>query len=265
MEYPLTNIHPNAKIGTNVSIEPFSTIYENVEIGDGTWIGPNVTIMPGARIGKNCKIHPGAVISGIPQDLKFQGEETLTFVGDNTVIRECVTISRGTTDRMQTVVGSDCLLMAYVHIAHDCIIGSNCILANAVQIAGHVVMGDYAILGGNSGVHQFVHIGTHSMTAGGSSVFQDIPPYAKAGRLPLKYYGPNIIGLRRRGFSADTIGTIKDIYHLIYFRGMNMSAAVDEVEKEFSPSPERDEIVSFIRNTRRGLIRGYDTGSAESI
>lgn len=262
MEYPLTNIHPEAKIGEGVQIEPFSSIYENVEIGEGTWIGPNVTVMPGARIGKNCKIHPGAVISGNPQDLKFEGEETLTYIGDNTVIRECVTVNKGTNDRLQTVVGKDCLLMAYSHVAHDCIIGDHCILANAVQVAGHVIIGDYAIVGGNSGVHQFVHIGKHCIIAGGSTVLQDVPPYTKAGRNPLSYHGLNLIGLRRRGFSSEVIEQIKLIYNKLYFEGLNLTMATSSIEELFPESEEKNTIIEFLKASERGLVRGYRSGTA---
>jgi UDP-N-acetylglucosamine acyltransferase len=194
MNNSLTWIHPEAKIASNVVIEPFTTIHRNVEVGEGTWIGSNVTINEGARIGKNCKIYPGAVISSIPQDLKFTGEETITVVGDNTVIREFVTISRGTVDKFKTEIGKNCLVMAYVHIAHDCIIGDNCILVNSVQLAGHVHIDNYAIIGGSSAVHQFVKIGAHAMVSGGSLVRKDVPPFTKAAREPLSYCGINSIG-----------------------------------------------------------------------
>jgi UDP-N-acetylglucosamine acyltransferase len=259
----LTHIHPNAKIGPNVTVEPFSVIYDNVEIGEGTWIGPNVTIMPGSRIGKHCKIFPGAVIGAVPQDLKFDGEETLAIVGDHTVVRECVTINRGTSDRMQTVVGAHCLLMAYVHVAHDCIVGNHCILANAVQVAGHVVIGDHAILGGNSGVHQFVHIGVHAMIAGGSSVLKDVPPYSKAGRDPLRFFGLNLIGLRRRGFTPASIDNMKAAYQYLYFKGLPFSVAIKEAEEALPPSPERDEILDFAKNSKRGLIRAGREGGED--
>ena len=263
MEYPLTNIHPDAKIGEGVQIESFSSIYENTEIGDGTWIGPNVTIMPGARIGKDCKIYPGAVISADPQDLKFEGEETLTYIGDGSVIREYVTVNKGTNDRNKTAVGKNCLLMAYVHIAHDCIIGDNCILANSVQVAGHVVMGDYAIIGGTSGVHQFVHIGKHCIVAGGSTVLQDVPPYSKAGRSPLSYHGLNLIGLRRRGFPAEKIDRIKNMYSKLYSEGLNLTMAINDIEEGFPASEERDTIIEFVRSSERGLIRGYRPGAGK--
>ncbi len=263
MNQPLAYIHPQAKIANNVVIEPFATIHKNVEIGEGTWIGSHVTIMEGARIGKNCKIYPGAVVSGVPQDLKFEGEDTITVIGDNTTIREFVTISRGTKDRFKTVVGSNCLIMAYVHIAHDCIIGDNCILVNAVQLAGHVVVDDFAILGGASVVHQFTHIGAHAILAGGSLVGKDIPPFTKAARYPISYCGINSVGLRRRGFSNDQINQIQDIYRTIYLRGHNNTKAVQLVELEFPATQERDEIINFIKNSPRGIMRGINRNSSK--
>lgn len=257
MNQPLAYIHPEAKIAHNVVIEPFSTIYKNVEIGEGTWIGPNVTIMEGARIGKNCKIFPGAVISSVPQDLKFAGEETTAVIGDNTVIRECVTVSRGTIDKMRTVIGSNCLIMSYAHIAHDCIVGNNCIVVNAVQMAGHVEMGDFAIIGGSSAVHQFVKIGAHAMISGGSLVRKDVPPYVKAAREPLTYAGINSIGLRRRGFTSEQINEVQQLYRILFMSGNNTTEALDKIELEMAPSPERDEIVNFVRNSGRGIIKSY--------
>jgi UDP-N-acetylglucosamine acyltransferase len=255
MNQPLAYVHAGAKIAQNVVIEPFCTIQNDVEIGEGTWIGPNVTIFEGARIGKNCKIFPGAVISAIPQDLKFKGEYSTTEIGDNTVIRECVTINRGTVDKDKTVVGSNCLIMAYVHIAHDCIVGNNVILANCVQLAGHIIVGDHVFIGGTSAVHQFVNIGAHAMVAGGSLVRKDVPPFVKAAREPLSYAGVNSIGLRRRGFSGEAISQIQEIYRILYLSGLNNSAAVDKVEIELSATAERDEIINFIRNSERGIIK----------
>ena len=258
MNQPLSYIHPEAKIASNVVIEPFTTIHKDVVIKEGTWIGSNVTIMEGARIGKNCKIFPGAVISAIPQDLKFEGEETTAVIGDNTVIRECVTINRGTVDRYKTVIGSHVLLMAYVHIAHDCIIGDHSILANAVQVAGHVVMDEYAYVGGMSALHQFVKVGEHAMISGGSLVRKDVPPYIRAAREPLGYSGINSIGLRRRGYSNEKINEIQEIYRVIYLSGMNNSAALDKIELVMAPSKERDEILNFVRTSERGITRGSD-------
>jgi UDP-N-acetylglucosamine acyltransferase len=203
------------------------------------------------------KIFPGAVISAVPQDLKFGGEDTIAVIGDNTVIRECVTINRGTTDKYKTVVGKNCLVMAYVHIAHDCQIGNNCILANALQIAGHVQVDDFAIIGGSTAVHQFVRIGAHVMISGGSLVRKDVPPFSKAAREPLSYCGINSIGLRRRGFSNDKINEIQEIYRTIYLKGYNNSKALDIIELNFSPSRERDEILNFIRSSDRGIMKGF--------
>lgn len=255
-KYQYTNIHPDAKIGKDVIIESFTTIHSNVEIGEGTWIGPNVTIFNGARIGKNCKIFPGSVISAIPQDLKFDEEITTAEIGDNCIIRECCTINRGTTDRNRTVVGNNCLLMAYVHIAHDCIIGNNCILANCVNIAGHAVLGDFVIIEGVAGVQQFVHIGEHSFIASGSNVRKNIPPYIKAARDPLTYAGVNSVGLRRRGFSAETVLQIEDIYRSLYVRGLNVSNAVQIIEQEAPKSKEKETILKFIEDSTKGIIRG---------
>lgn len=209
MNQPLAYVHPGAKIAKNVVIEPFAVIHNNVVIGDGTWIGSNVTIMEGARIGKNCNIFPGSVISAPPQDLKYQGEDTITEIGDNTTIRECVTINRGTSDRMKTVVGNNCLIMAYSHIAHDCVVGNNCIFSNNTTLAGHITVGDYVVMAGMTAVHQFCTVGSHAFVTGGSLVRKDVPPYVKAAREPLSYVGINSVGLRRRGFSAEKIRKFK--------------------------------------------------------
>ncbi len=252
----LSYIHPNAKIGNNVTIEPFSTIYDNVEIGDDTWIGPNVTIFSGARIGKNCRIFPGAVISAIPQDLKFKGENTTAEIGDNTTIRECVTINRGTSDKMKTAIGSNCLLMAYVHVAHDCILGNNIIVANSVNLAGHVEIEDYTILEGLVAVQQFVKIGAHAFITGGSLVRKNVPPFTKAAREPLQYVGINSVGLRRRGFSNETVLEIEDIYRTLYVKGHNVTNALVVIEQEAPASKEKDQILTFIRESKDGIMRG---------
>ncbi|MCI9286223.1 MAG: acyl-ACP--UDP-N-acetylglucosamine O-acyltransferase [Muribaculaceae bacterium] len=257
MNQPLAFIHPDAKIHPSVVIEPFVTIAGNVEIGEGTHICSNVTIMDGARIGKNCKIFPGAVISGQPQDLKFKGEETVAIIGDNTNIRECVTIHRGTASKGKTVVGSNCLIMAYCHVAHDCVVGNNVIMSNAVQLAGEVVVDDFAVVGGGALVHQFCHIGSHVMLQGGALVNKDIPPFVKAGREPIAYAGVNSIGLRRRGYSNETIRDIQEIYRYLYLSGLNNSDAIELIEAELPASKERDEIILFVRNSNRGIIRGY--------
>ncbi len=254
---PLAFVHPEAKIGPDVIIEPFAVVKEDTEIGEGCYIYSHAVIHPGARIGKNCKIFPGAVVSAIPQDLKFQGEYTTSEIGDNTTLREYVTVHRGTKYAYKTVVGSNVLLMAYVHVAHDCIIGDNAILANAVNLAGHVEVGESAIIGGMSAVHQFVKIGRHSIVSGGSVFGKDIPPFIKAARTPVCYAGVNSIGLRRRNFPPETIQNIQEIYRTIYLSGMNTSQALLSIETTFPPTVERDEIISFIRRSDRGVVKGY--------
>lgn len=257
MNQPLAYVHPEAKIHPSVVIEPFVTIGPNVEIGEGTHIYSNVTILEGARIGKNCNIYPGAVISGPPQDLKFKGEDTLAIIGDNTTIRECVTVHRGTASKGKTVVGSNCLIMAYCHVAHDCVVKDNVIMSNAVQLAGEVVVDEFAVVGGGALVHQFCHIGAHVMLQGGALVNKDIPPFVKAGREPIAYAGVNSIGLRRRGYSNETIRDIQEIYRYLYLSGLNNSDAISRIEAELPASKERDEIILFVRNSNRGIIRGY--------
>jgi len=257
MNQPLAYVHPQAKVAKNAVIEPFVNIERNVEIGEGTWIGSNVTIMEGVRIGNNCKIFPGAVIGAIPQDLKYEGEDTTVEIGDNTIIREFVTINRGTKASWKTVIGKNCLLMAYVHIAHDCILADNVILANAVNLAGHIEIGEAAIVGGLSAVHQFVKIGAHVIISGGSLVRKDVPPYTKAAREPLSYAGINSIGLRRRGFSNEKINEIQDIYRVLYVKGHNVSQAVRYIEASWPSSKERDDILYFIAKSTRGVMKGY--------
>lgn len=252
----LAQVHPEAKLGNNVTVEPFTTIYKDVVIGDGTWVGPNVTIMDGARIGKNCRIFPGAVISAIPQDLKFKGEESTAEIGDNTTIRECVTINRGTVDKMRTAIGSNCLIMAYVHVAHDCIIGNNVIIANSVNLAGHVDIEDWAILEGYVGVSQFVRIGAHAFISGQTGVRKNVPPFCKAAREPLSYIGVNSVGLRRRGYSDTSVLQIENIYRTLFVKGLNISNAVNVIELEAPASKEKEQILAFIRNSPNGIMRG---------
>lgn len=260
MIHPHTYIHPNARLAQNVKIDPFTVIHQDVEVGEGTWIGSNVTIMEGVRIGRNCRIFPGAVLGAIPQDLKFDGEKTYVEIGNNTTIREFVTIHRGTADRWKTKVGDNCLIMAYSHIAHDCIIGNNCIMSNSSQMAGHVIMGDWAIIAGVCAIQQFSRIGQHAYIGGGSLVNKDVPPYIKAVRTPLSYGGVNSVGLKRRGFSLQQINQILDIYRIIYNKGMNISQALEYIEEEFPATDERDEIVTFIRESGRGVIKRYTKG-----
>jgi UDP-N-acetylglucosamine acyltransferase len=254
---PLASIHPEAKLGENVTIEPFAFIDKNVEIGDGTLIMSNANIRYGARIGKNCRIFPGAVVAAIPQDLKFQGEETLAIIGNNTTVRECATINRGTNAKKETRIGNNCLIMAYSHIAHDCILNDNIIIGNATQIAGEVEIDDFAILSGGCLVHQFTRIGRNVMIQGGTRFGKDIPPYTIAGREPVSYAGLNLVGLRRHGFSSDKINEIQEIYRYIYQSGFNNSDALTNIEKDFAQTPERDLIVNFIKNSARGIVRGY--------
>lgn len=256
MIHKLANIAPGAKLGKNVTVESFSTVYDNVTIGEGTVIHPNVTIYSGTTIGKNCEIFPGAVVGVRPQDLKFQGEETTVEIGDNTVIRECVTIHRGTSDRMKTTVGNNCLLMTYVHVAHDCFIGNNVILASYVGLSGHVTIHDHAILEGTAVVQQFVGIGEHSFIGGGSLVRKDVPPFVKAAREPLGFAGVNSIGLRRRGFSDEIVKEIEDVYRILYVMNNNISKGVDAVKEQVPQSETRDLILDFIATSDKGIIRG---------
>ena len=256
--HSLSNVHPDAQLGTGVTVGPFSYVEDDVVIGEGTVVHNNVTIFSGSRIGKHCHIFPGAVIGAVPQDLKFAGEYTTAEVGDNTTIREHVTINRGTRAAMKTVVGSNCLLMAYAHIAHDCILGDHIILANNVNLAGHVELEDHVIIEGQVGVQQFVRIGRHSFIAGGSLVRKSVPPYIRAAREPLSYIGVNRIGLQRRGYSIETINAIHEIYRILFVRGLNISNAMTEIEASVPVSEERDEVIRFISsNDRTGIIRSF--------
>ena len=257
MHQPLSYVHPGAKIANNVVIEPFVTIDKNVTIGKGSWIGSNVTVMEGATIGENCRIFPGAVISAIPQDLKFGGEKSEVIIGDNTTIRECVTINRGTKATGKTEIGDNCLLMAYCHVAHDCYIGNNCIIVNGVALGGHITIGDWVIIGGLSAIHQFVHIGSHAMISGGALVRKDVPPFVKAAREPLSFVGINSIGLRRRGFKDEKIQEIQNIYRILFQSNKNTTQAIAKIEAELPASPEKDYIISFIQNSGRGIMKGY--------
>lgn len=252
----LAYIHPKAKIAENVTIEPFASVYADVEIGSGTWIGPNAVIMDGSRIGQNNKIFPGAVVGAVPQDLKYKGEPSLAEIGNNCVIRECVTINRGTEDRMTTKMGDNCLIMAYVHLAHDCILGNGIILANSVGLSGHINIEDFAIIEGMAGAQQFITIGKHTFVGGASQIRKSIPPYIRAAREPVQYIGVNSVGLSRRGFSKETIRHIEDIYRIIFVRGLGMTRALEAVESEIEDTPYRREIVDFIRAQKDGIIKG---------
>lgn len=252
----LANVSKDANIGEGVRIDSFTTIYENVTIGDGTRIHPNVTIYPGTTIGKNCEIFPGAVIGVIPQDLKFEGEDTTVEIGDNTVIRECVTIHKGTKDRWTTKIGKNCLLMTYVHIAHDCIVGDNVILASYVGLAGHNTVEDFAILEGKVGTQQFIRIGAHSFVAGGTLVRKNVPPFVKAAREPIGFAGVNSIGLRRRGYDDEFVKEVEAIYRLLYVMNNTVSKGVEAIKESLPESDLTNQILGFIEDSDKGIIRG---------
>lgn len=252
----LAFVHPKARIGENVTVEPFAYIAGNVVIGEGTWVGPNAVVMDGARIGMRCRIFPGAVISGIPQDLKFKGEETIAIIGNDTTIREGATVNRGTASAGKTVIGDNCLLMAGTHVGHDCILGNYIILGNTTGLAGEVKVEDHAIVSAGTLVHQFSRIGAHVIIGGGARVRIDVPPFIKADRDPLAYMGLNTVGLTRRAFNKERIDEIHNIYRAIYQSGMNNSQALEHVEKNFEPGPDRDYILDFFRKSERGVIRG---------
>jgi UDP-N-acetylglucosamine acyltransferase len=251
----LASIHPNAKIGNNVTIDPFAVIHDNVTIGDNTHIMSNVVVMSFSRIGKSCKIFPGTVIGAIPQDLKYAGEETTVEIGDHTTIRECVTVNRGTKDKWKTSVGSHCLLMAYSHIAHDCFVGDHVILANGVQLAGHVEVGDFAIVGGLCGVQQFTRIGKHAYIGGQSAIRKDVPPFVKAAREPISYMGINVVGLHRRNFPHHQIETISQIYHLLFVGNHSTTSGINLVKEKIPDSEIKSEILHFIQESKIGVIK----------
>lgn len=262
----MSNFHPtavissNAKIADDVSVGPFAVVEGNVEIGSGSAIGPHAVIYDGARIGSNVKIHQGASIANVPQDLKFGNEETFCFIGDNTVVREFCTLNRGTGETGKVSIGKNILLMAYAHVAHDCFIGDNCIIANAVQIAGHVSIDEYAIIGGSSVVHQFTKIGKHVMIGGGIRIPQDVPPFILAAHDPAHFTGLNAIGLRRRGFDADQLTTLKSVYDILYNSKLNVSQAKLRISEEYPDDPLANEVLDFLNKINRGIIRKW-TGS----
>ena len=257
---PLATVSPAAKLGDNIEIGPYAFIDADVEIGDGCRILPHAVIFQYVRMGRNCTVFPGAVVGAIPQDLKYDGEVSYVEIGDNVTIRECATINRGTkaSGKGVTKVGDNTLIMSYVHIAHDCTVGNHCILVSYVGIAGETVVEDWAILGGGAKAHQFAHIGAHAMVGGASKSNKDIPPFVLAGRDPICYCGINLVGLKRRGFDSSLIREIKDIYDTIYFQGYNITDGCSKVEAGFPQTPERDQILSFIKNSRRGIIRAND-------
>lgn len=253
---PLATIHADARIAPGVIIDPFVYVAADVEIGEGTHLYPGAIVLDGARIGRNCRIHSGAVIAGEPQDLKFKGEVTTAVIGDNTVIRESATVNRGTASKGTTIVGSNCLIMAYSHIAHDCVVGDNVIISNASQVAGEVHIDHHAVIGGGSLIHQFCHIGAHVMMQGGSLVNKDVPPYIICARNPISYAGINVVGLRRRGFTSEQISTLQEIYRLIFSSDLNTTDALLAVEADFPPGDLRDEVIDFVRHSHRGILKG---------
>lgn len=253
---PLAHVAEGATLGNGVVVEPFAYIASDVVIGDNTWVGPHATVFDGARIGRNCKIFPNAVVSGIPQDLKFKGEYSTVEIGDGTTLRECVTVNRGTLAKQVTRVGTNCLIMAYAHVAHDCVLHNNVILGNSTQLAGEVEVDDYAILSGGTLVHQFTRVGKHVMVQGGTKVNKDVPPYVIAGREPIMFCGLNVVGLRRRLFPAELIQEIQEAYRLLYREGMNITQGVERIVQEMRPTPELEEIIKFVQRSDRGLLRG---------
>ena len=254
---PLAYIHPDARLGRNVTVEPFACIAGDVQIGDDCWIGPGAVIHDGARIGKGCRIHTAASVSCTPQDLKFAGEATTAEIGDYNDIREYVTISRGTASKGKTVVGSRNLLMAYVHIAHDDVVGSHCVFANRVSLAGEVQVGDWVVIGGHAAVHQWTRIGDHAMVQGGALLGQDVPPYVIVRNDTMRFAGINKFGLSRRGFTPERIGEIHDASRILFQSGLNYQNGCDEVERTIPASEERDRLVEFIRSSQRGIIKPY--------
>jgi UDP-N-acetylglucosamine acyltransferase len=252
-----TVIGKEAMIGNNVQIGNFCTIENDVVIGNNTWIGNNVSILNGARIGEGCQIHSGAVLAGIPQDLKYKGEKTLLEIGDNNLIREFVTINKGTLSKGKTIIGNNNLFMSNAHIGHDCCIGNNCIIGFSVGMAGEVVVGDWVNISGLTAIHQFSIIGDHAMVSGLSRVVKDIPPYITAGRDPLSYVGLNIVGLKRRGFESGKINELKKIYKILFLERRNTSSALELIEGFCEPMMERDRILTFIKESKRGIIKGF--------
>jgi UDP-N-acetylglucosamine acyltransferase len=247
-------VSSKAELGDNVTILPFTIVEDNVEIGDDCTIGPNAVVYNGARIGKRVRIHQSASVSNVPQDLKFANEESLFIIGDDTVIRECVTLHRGTKETGFSRVGNNCLLMAYSHVAHDCTIGNHCILSNGVQIAGHVTIEDYVIIGGMTPVHQFCMVGQHAMVGGGFRVVQDLPPYILAANEPLEYKGVNLIGLRRRGFLLSDIEALKKAYGYIYSNSLNVSQAKEKIMNELGDNELVKNVLDFLGKSKRGLV-----------
>lgn len=258
--HPLATVHPGAKLADSVEVGPYAFIDDNVELGEGCKIYPHATIFSYVKMGRDCSVFPGAVVGAVPQDLKFDGEVSWVEIGDRVTIRECATVNRGTraSGKCVTRIGSDTLVMSYVHVAHDCNVGNHCILVSYVGLAGESDIDDWAILGGGVKVHQFSKIGKHAMVGAGCVVLKDVPPFSLCGRQPICFAGVNLVGLRRRGFDSDSIRTIKDIYDVLYYQGYNFSDAIARIEQGFPPSAERDAIISFVSGSKRGIARASD-------
>ncbi|MCD6376026.1 MAG: acyl-ACP--UDP-N-acetylglucosamine O-acyltransferase [Caldisericaceae bacterium] len=253
--HPTAVVHPEAKLGVEVKIGPYAIIEKEVSIGDGSQIGPHAVIASGATLGKNCRVFKGAVIATEPQDLKFSNEKTFVEIGDNTTIREFATVNRATSHSYYTRVGSNCLLMAYSHVAHDCQIGNFCTIANSVNMAGHVIIGDYVGIGGLTAIHQFVHIGDYSFIGGGLRVSQDVPPYILAAGEPIRFAGLNAVGLRRRGFTREQLNLLKQAYHIVYRENLKLKEAIQKIEQTLEQTAEIQKIVEFLKQSERGIIR----------
>ena len=249
-------VHPGARLGDNVEVGPFAYIDDHVEIGDGCHIMNGASIFSYVKMGRDCNVFPGAVVGAVPQDLKFEGEESWVEIGDRVNIRECATINRGTkaSGKAVTKVGSDTLIMSYAHIAHDCAVGNHCIIVSYAGLAGETEVDDWATVGGKSGCHQFTKIGCYSFTAFGSRVVKDVPPYVLAGREPIVFEGVNRIGLLRHGFTEEQVNEIKAIYDALYFQGMNVSQALEYIEANFPASEIRDTVLRFVHSSKRGII-----------
>ncbi|MGH7506404.1 MAG: acyl-ACP--UDP-N-acetylglucosamine O-acyltransferase [Longimicrobiales bacterium] len=251
--HPTAIVDSGAELGADVVIGPYSVIGAGVTIGDGTHLGAHVVIERDTVLGEACRVHAGAVLGGDPQDLKYGGEASQLIVGDRTVIRECVTLNRGTAARGRTEIGSDCLLMAYAHVAHDCQIGDHVVLANGVAMGGHVRIEEWVIVGGLTAVHQFVQIGAHAFVGGSAAVQKDVAPYVKAAGNPLRLYGLNSVGLQRRGFTDDVRRALRRAYRLFFQSKLNVSQAIEEARRELAPSPEVDHFLAFIERSERGI------------
>jgi UDP-N-acetylglucosamine acyltransferase len=251
--HPTAVIDESVELGVGLEIGPYAVIGPNVVIGDGTRVGPHVVIERDTHIGRECRLHPGAVLGGDPQDLKYTGESALLVIGDRTVVRECVTLNRGTSARGRTEIGSDCLIMAYAHVAHDCLIGNNVVIANAVNMGGHCDIGDWVVVGGVTAIHQFVQIGAHAFVGGSSAVRKDVPPFVKAAGDPLRLFGLNTVGLQRRGFTDQERAGLRRAYRLLFQSKQNLRDALAGARLEIDHAPHVETLLAFIENSERGV------------